>query len=339
MTSKYKTSRSDPALEYKPILFDLALPQDIRAFKKLRSSRKIQHILDDYEEQEKELFAINNPARVYTPDFEGEFRQYLRNADRRMSRERRGRWAYFPWAATVSHILPDTDFQRVRTARNRDLISESEQKKFYDAKIGIGGLSVGNSVALAIVLQGGARHIKLADHDRLALSNINRVRSGAMDLGLPKVIVTARQIYALNPYAKVQLFPEGLTPGNIDRFFKGIDVMVDELDNLAVKFLIREKAHRYRIPVVMGADNGDNAVVDIERYDLNPRPPFFHGRMGKISYEQLTKLDKFGIGRLIARHIGAENVTERMQASLGRMGKTIVSWPQLGGAALLNGSA
>jgi hypothetical protein len=61
--------------------------------------------------------------------------------------------------------------------------------------------------------------------------------------------------------------------------------------------------------------------------------------MGDVSYDELAKLDKRGIGKMITKHIGAENVTERMQASLLEMGKTIVSWPQLGGAALLNGAA
>ena len=53
----------------------------------------------------------------------------------------------------------------------------------------------------------------------------------------------------------------------------------------------------------------------------------------------MAGLDKFGIGRTIAKHIGAENTAVRMQESLPEMGRSIVSWPQLGGAALLNGSA
>jgi hypothetical protein len=89
----------------------------------------------------------------------------------------------------------------------------------------------------------------------------------------------------------------------------------------------------------MAADNGDNGVVDVERYDLDPNTPFFHNRMGEVSYESLKSLDKFGIGKMITKLVGAENVTLRMQESLLEMGKTIVSWPQLGGAALLNGSA
>jgi hypothetical protein len=165
------------------------------------------------------------------------------------------------------------------------------------------------------------------------------VKAGVENLGLLKVVVTARQIYEINPYAKVEIFSDGLTPKNIGSFFKGLDIVIDELDNLAVKFLIREQAKKHRLAVVMAADNGDNAVVDVERYDLNSKTPYFHGRMGKVTYDQLLHLDKFGIGKMITKHVGPENVTERMQQSLLQMGKTIVSWPQLGGAALINGSA
>jgi hypothetical protein len=42
---------------------------------------------------------------------------------------------------------------------------------------------------------------------------------------------------------------------------------------------------------------------------------------------------------MITKHIGPENVPARLQQSLMSIGKTLVSWPQLGGAALLNGVA
>src|SRR5258708_16210511 len=106
------------------------------------------------------------------------------------------------------------------------------------------------------------------------------------------------------------------SPKNIKQFFTGLDIVIDELDNLAVKFLIREQAKKHKIAVVMAADNGDNAVVDVERYDTNPKTKFFHGRMGEVSYKKLSTLNKFGIGKMITKHIGAENVTERMKGSL-----------------------
>jgi tRNA A37 threonylcarbamoyladenosine dehydratase len=325
-----------------PRILNLQESVDRAKLSRLISDRKIQHVVDDYREQQRELFQVRNPTRVYTADFELDFSGYIETLERDLPLWQHGNWVYFPWVCTVVHLLDDEEFQLVRTARNRNLITQEEQEKFYDAVVGIGGLSVGNSVALAIVLQGGARHIRLADHDRFALSNTNRVRAGVENLGLPKAEMTARQIYQLNPYATVDLFPEGLTQENIPAFFEGpprLDIVVDEVDDLETKILLREHARKHRLPVLMGADNGDNAIVEIERHDLDPELDYFHGRLGKVARHDLSGLDKFGAGKVISKMLGAETITPRAQRSLLEVGKTLVSWPQLGGAALMNGCA
>lgn len=339
---QFISEKTKTVAEEKPYFFNLRDEEDRKKLGKLISENKIQHIVDDYKEQQKEYFQATNPTLVYAPQFGEEFLKYCNNLEKEVPLVQQGVWVYFPWISTLSHILEEEAFHSVRTARNRNLINKEEQDRFYNSVVGVAGLSVGNSIALTIVLQGGAKHIRLADHDRLSLSNINRVRAGVDSLGLLKVEMTARQIYVLNPYAKIEFFPEGLTKENIVQFFEGapkLDIVIDELDNLAIKYLIREHAKKNRLAVIMGADNGDNAVIDIERYDENPDTKFFHGRMGEVTYEELKNLNKFGIGKTITKHIGPENVTERMQESLLEMGKTIVSWPQLGGAALVNGSA
>ncbi len=326
---------------WKVSLFDLNNEADRASLSRLLQEGEVMRVVDNYEEQLKELFQIHNPTIVYAPDFGSAFQKWRDSqCDREGKFIRHGRWAFFPWMQTLVHVLPDADFQRVRTARNRNLITEEEQKRYYDAVVGIGGLSVGNSVALAIALQGGARRVRLADFDTLGLSNLNRIRSDVTALGLKKVEMTARQLYALNPYAAIELFPEGLTEENIERFFDGpprLDVIVDELDTIPIKLRIREEAKKRKIPVVMGADNGDNAIIDIERHDSDGKTPFFHGMLGNVTVRELSGLDKFGIGKTITKMLGPENITIRMQDSLLQMGKTIVSWPQLGGAALLNG--
>lgn len=336
------SQKSGQEAESKPRIFDIAKARDRNAVVQLLKSRVVIHVSDDYDEQMREYFAITHPTLVYTPDFEKMFQAYRADMEKCAPLWQSGRWIYFPWLSALTHILEEWSYYTVRTARNRNLITAEEQKKFYDAVVGIAGLSVGNSVALSIVLSGGARHIKLADHDRLALSNTNRVRAGAESLGIRKIEMTARQIYALNPYAKVEMFPEGLTEKNIKKFFGGppkMDLIVEEIDNLAMKYRVREYAKKLRIPVIMGTDDGDDAVIDIERYDLNPQTPIFHGRLGNVSYEGLKALPKIKAGFTVARHVGAENVPLRMQQSLAELGKSIVSWPQLGGSALLNGCA
>lgn len=326
-------------VESKPQIFNLGDSQQRASFETLIANGSIKQVADDYDEQLRELFGILNPSRVYAPGFDEAFEYYRESLIATAPLSQHGRWVYYPWRYLATHVLVEDDYRLVRSARNQNLITKEEQETFYNATVGIAGLSVGSSVAFALALGGGCKRMKLADMDRLALSNTNRVLAGADRLGLLKVEMAARTIYEINPYAELELYPDGISPENISEFFDGLDVVIDEIDNLAVKYLIREHAKKHRIAVVMAADNGDNAVVDVERFDQDPQPEFFHNRMGSVSYEMLTTLDKFGIGKLITKWVGPENVTERMQQSLAEMGKTIVSWPQLGGAALINGAA
>jgi hypothetical protein len=279
----------------KPIFFNLALDSDCQKIEKLFQEKNIHFVVDDFKEQQLELFGVLHPSKVYTPSFREEFEEYYKNLQNEKPLFAQGKWVYFPWSSRLVHILNEEDFFKVKTARNKNLINEEEQTRFYNACVAIGGLSVGSSIAFALALQGGAKRIKLADMDRLALSNTNRILMGVDNLGILKVEMAARRIYELNPYSEIELFTEGIHEDNIDRFLSGATVLIDELDNLAVKYLLREKAKKLRLPVVMAADNGDNAVIDIERYDLDENTPFFHGRMGgDISHESLFHLDKCG---------------------------------------------
>src|SRR3989344_4728278 len=237
----------------------------------------------------------------------------------------------------MSTIPNELEFHKEQTNRNRNLIDEAEQEKYYNSKIGIAGLSVGSSIATAIVLTGGGRHMRLADHDTLELSNMNRIVADVADIGKSKLDVISKRLLGMNPYLDLKLFPDGLTESNLEEFVTGLDIMIDEVDNMAIKFRIREYCKKLRIPIVMAADNGDRAVVDVERYDFDPQPEFFHGRLGPVTYEQLANLDKRGIGETITKHVG--DIPDRMRESMALLatGK-LTSWPQLGSTAMLNGA-
>jgi hypothetical protein len=325
-------------LPWRPELFRLSRAEDRQRLEDLFAQGAVRHVCDDFDEQLREYHAFLNPTLIFSPDLERTYQAYRSGLEAAAPLWQQGAWAFYPWRCALVHVLEEDEYRRVRTSRNRDLISLDEQRLFASAVIGIAGLSVGNSVALAVILEGGADRIRLADFDRFSLSNINRVRASAADFGSNKAEMTARQIFEINPYARVEVFDQGLTEGNIDAFLGGLSAVVDEIDNIAVKCLIRERAKRMRIPVLMATDNGDSAIIDIERYDLDPGTAPFHGRMGDVSYEKLLRLDKMGIGRLAVKYVGPEITPPRLRASMLRIGKTIVSWPQLGGAALMNGS-
>ncbi len=322
----------------RPLLFDLSKSKDQKRVGSLLSKGKIFRIIDEYKTQSREHFALSNPGLFHARNFEKKFENHLSALGEEGPITWRGRWVYYPWNGTLVHILEEKEYTEVRTARNRYLISDTEQKKFYATCVSIAGLSVGYSILLAIVLEGGCRRIKLADGDNLDLSNMNRIPVGVENIGLHKTHLAARQIYAINPYAKIELFSKGINKNNLNKFVSGADIIIDEIDDFGIKFLLRQEAKRNRIPLLSAIDNEESGLVDIERYDTNPKTAPFNGRLGSIAYDELAKLDKAGVGKMIARLVGIEHSTKKMHLSLREIGKSIISWPQLGGTALLNGA-
>jgi hypothetical protein len=112
------------------------------------------------------------------------------------------------------------------------------------------------------------------------------------------------------------------------------------MDDLRMKILLREAAKQARLPVVMAADDGDGALLDIERYDLEPDTAVFMGQVPDDVLERIKAGDipRAELGKMIGQYfVGMENIPARMFASLAEVGKSLPSWPQLGGAATLAG--
>ena len=177
----------------------------------------------------------------------------------------------------VIHYLPDEVHQELRTARNKNLITKEEQEKFYNYTVAIAGLSVGSHPALAIATMGGAKKIKIADADEVSGPNLNRLRYDCSTLGKNKAHLVASHIFQLNPYGEVEIYDNGVTAENMDAFLSGADVVIEEVDFLPMKIMLREAARKKGIPLIMATDNGDGVIVDVERYDIDPALRYFNG--------------------------------------------------------------
>jgi hypothetical protein len=256
-------------------------------------------------------------------------------------KEASSRYIYFPWRRSLVR-LPDADlFLRLRTARNRYLIDDVEQRQWSSALIGIAGLSVGSSVLAACTLT-GARRYRLAECDVLGPTNLNRLAGSVCDLGTPKMTLALRRTFEADPYTEIHDFPDGYQPASADDFIGGgavepLTVLVEEMDNLALKVEVRVRARAAGVPVVMVTDNGDNVILDVERFDLNGDYPLFHGRAGAIE-ERIADLNDPLRRVSIASAIVGSAVTPAMRFSLTQVGRTLPSWPQLGTAATLGGA-
>lgn len=342
LIKKLKPTKATKQQPPQPEFFHLSNSDDAARLSELLEQNPHIKIIDTYDTQLKELFTLNNPAlKMNPPELEKQFAAHQAEHYQGSDPAIAGNWVYLPWRYVLLHLLADDDFQQVRTGRNRNLITPEEQVKYYNSTIGIAGQSVGNSCTLSIVLTGGGKHLKIADPDTLELTNLNRIRGSIADLTEPKVYMSARQIYELNPYADITMFTDGITEDNIQEFCEGLDVMVEEIDNLEMKIRLRQEAQAKKIPIVMATDNGDSGVIDIERHDLDDNIPPFHGRGGDDIAERVVgkKLPLPAIGQIIGGELlGYDLSEERTVRSLLEIGRSIPTWPQLGSAATLNGA-
>jgi nitroreductase len=252
-----------------------------------------------------------------------------------------GTWFLYPWSRRAVHVLPEHEFRELRSSRNRNKITAEEQERLRALRIGVIGLSVGSASAVALAMEQVGGELFLADFDRLSLSNLNRLRAGVHDLGVRKAYLTARTISELDPYMKVRPVVEGITDENMDAFLcpggRPLDLLVEECDDLYVKVRVRERARALRIPVVM--ETSDRGLLDVERFDLEPDRPIFHGLTGALDAARLRGLDTFEKVPIVLRIIGERTVSPRLAASLVEVRSSLRTWPQLASAVSLGAAA
>lgn len=188
-------------------------------FRELYNSPEIT-LIDLLDDQVSELIKAKNPSKSFS---EAELASLVIQFFIDQDRDTYGNWVYFPWKKTLVRLLPEEDFIKVRTQRNNYKITPEEQSELRKKKIGIIGLSVGQSIAYAIALERGCGEMRLADFDTLELSNLNRIKAGVTDLGVEKVVLAAREISEIDPYLKITLFRKGITEANIESFYPKVE--------------------------------------------------------------------------------------------------------------------
>ncbi|GGF17443.1 ThiF family adenylyltransferase [Echinicola rosea] len=293
--------------------------------------------IDQLDIQVSELIKIEHPARKFD---EEELLDKMEAFFNEHPRDKYGNWVYFHWRRQLIRILAKEDFVNLRTSRNRYKIKDEEQQRLYTKKIGVIGLSVGQSVALSLAMERSFGELRIADFDTLELSNMNRIRTGLYSLGMKKVWVVAREIAEIDPFLKVTIYDEGITEGNIKDFFErdgGIDLLVEECDSLPIKIKSRLMAKSMGIPVVM--DTSDRGMMDIERFDIESERPIFHGYLEKFGDEkELLDILADNYREMLLAILHFEQLSERLKYSMSEIGKTITTWPQLASSVIMGGA-
>jgi molybdopterin/thiamine biosynthesis adenylyltransferase len=321
---------------YLPQILRLNIAEDAHAFEQLLREQKGLSVHDEIKGQLRELIKGNNPSlRIKAEEYDERIAAHLNGADLNAY----GVWVFYPWSNRLVHLLDEAEFIEVRTNRNQYKITKKERDLLATKKIGIIGLSVGQSISLTLAMERGFGELRLADFDFLELSNLNRIRTGVHNLGVPKVVIAAREIAEIDPFLKVNCFFEGFTEQNMDEFLTGngkLDILVDECDGLDIKIISRYRARELRIPVLM--DTSDRGMLDVERFDLEPDRPILHGAVENIDPKKIKELSNEEKVPVVLQMLGIDNISLRAKASMVEVEQTINTWPQLASSVTLGGA-
>ncbi|MCG8422207.1 MAG: ThiF family adenylyltransferase [Proteobacteria bacterium] len=237
------------------------------------------------------------------------------------------RWVYYPWLRALFRTLPPAELREARLARNRNKITAGEQARLAEGTIAIVGLSVGNHIARTLVMEGVGGRFRLADSDTLALSNLNRLSASITDLGLSKAVLAARALFEIDPYLDIEIFPAGVDPDALDDFLLAggcePDLVIEECDDFAVKIGLRDRLRALGIPVLM--ESSVRGTLDVERFDLEPERPLLHGLLEGIAADAGPDIDNV---KALVAHV-LPHMSTRTRQSIGQVGITLRSWPQL----------
>lgn len=140
-----------------------------------------------------------------------------------------------------------------RYARNFGFWNEAEQLALCSSRVALAGVG-GDGFQLGLKLaQMGVRSFAVADPEEFAPENANRVPGAvAAAIGRNKAEVFRDAVLALDAEAVVDVFPEGVVPGNARAFASGADLVLDEteLTTPEVGVLVARTARELDLPLL-----------------------------------------------------------------------------------------
>lgn len=102
-------------------------------------------------------------------------------------------------------------------------------------RVGIAGAGGLGSNCAMLLVRSGVRHLYIADHDVVSLSNLNRQFFFPDQLGQSKIAALAENLRALNPSLDLTLLPERLDESSAVTFFSSCDIVAEAVDDAETK--------------------------------------------------------------------------------------------------------
>lgn len=159
------------------------------------------------------------------------------------------------------------EFESLMMARHTPGIHQKIKKSV----VGIAGLGgLGSAIAIALARIGVGKLI-LVDFDVVEPSNLNRQQYFVHQIGMPKVDALQKNIATMNPYVKVETYPEKLDRSNVERIFKEALVVVEAFDRaeekaMLINTLSEKMPDKYIVAASGVAGYGDGNEIKTVRF-------------------------------------------------------------------------
>ena len=140
-----------------------------------------------------------------------------------------------------------------RYARQLPLLGRHGQEALARARIFIAGAGGLGSAAALYLAGAGVGTLRICDHDRVSLSNLNRqILHTTPDLDRPKTESAADRLSALNPEVHIQPRMEKMVAASLPGLLEGMDLIVDATDNYPTRQALNRAALELKLPLIFG---------------------------------------------------------------------------------------
>lgn len=130
-------------------------------------------------------------------------------------------------------------------------------------KIGIlGAGGIGSNVAVNLV-RSGISNIKIADFDRIDLSNLNRQFYFHDQIGRSKVEALKENLERIAPDLKLEIIDAKIEKDNIKKYFDDCDILVEAFDKKKYKKLLIEEFYSSNKLIVSASGIADHDIEGI----------------------------------------------------------------------------
>jgi molybdopterin/thiamine biosynthesis adenylyltransferase len=154
-------------------------------------------------------------------------------------------------------MLTPSEIERYDRQIMIEEIGQEGQEKLKRSRVFIAGAGGLGSPIASYLTAAGIGMIRMIDHDRVVLSNLNRqILHWEEDIGRKKVDSAKKKLKNLNSEAEIETIGERITEDNVSQLVNGCDVIVDAMDNLPTRYILNRCAIEKKIPFFHGAVNG-----------------------------------------------------------------------------------